>query len=205
VLRANERRRVEAETALAEERAARIRVEERAEMAAHLHDSVLQTLALIQKAPEVAETHSLARGQERELRSWLFGGSDPDATLSGALDKVCSEAESRFGLKVELVTAGDRLLDDRLRALVAATGEAINNAAKHAGVEEVAVFADASADPVVVFVRDRGAGFDPELVAADRKGLAESVIGRMQRNGGHADVISAPGSGTEVRLSMSVT
>jgi signal transduction histidine kinase len=205
VLRANERRRVEAEAALDEERAARIRVEERAEMAAHLHDSVLQTLALIQKAPDVAETHNLARGQERELRSWLFGGSDPDATLSGALDQVCSEAEARFGLKVELVTAGDRRLDERLRALVGATGEAVNNAAKHAGVEEVAVFADAGDDPVVVFVRDRGAGFDPDLVAADRKGLAESVIGRMQRNGGHADVISAPGSGTEVRLSMPVS
>jgi signal transduction histidine kinase len=202
VLRGSERRRVEAETALAEERAARIRVEERAEMAAHLHDSVLQTLALIQKAPDVVEMHNLARGQERELRSWLFGGADPDTTLSGALDQVCSDSESRFGLKVELVTAGDRRLDDRLRALVAAAGEAISNAAKHAGVEEVAVFADAGGDPIVVFVRDRGVGFDPNLVAADRKGLAESVIGRMQRNGGHADVISAPGSGTEVRLSM---
>jgi signal transduction histidine kinase len=205
VLRGSERRRVEAEAALDRERAARIRVEERAEMAAHLHDSVLQTLALIQKAPDVVETHNLARGQERELRSWLFGGSDPDATLRGALDQVCSEAEARFGLKVELVTAGDRRLDDRLRALVGATGEAVNNAAKHAGVEEVAVFADAGSDPIVVFVRDRGAGFDPELVAADRKGLAESVIGRMARNGGHADVISAPGSGTEVRLSMPVS
>jgi signal transduction histidine kinase len=205
VLRGSERRRVEAETALAEERTARIRIEERAEMAAHLHDSVLQTLALIQKAPDVAETHNLARGQERELRSWLFGASDPDATLSGALEQVCSEAETRFGLKVELVTAGDLRLDDRLRALVGATGEAVANAAKHSGVEEVAVFADAGSNPVVVFVRDRGAGFDPELVAADRKGLAESVIGRMQRNGGHADVISAPGSGTEVRLSMPVS
>ena len=205
VLRANERRRVEAEAALDEERAARIRSEERAEMAAHLHDSVLQTLALIQKTDDVAEVSNLARGQERELRSWLFGGSDPDATLGGALEQVCSEAETRFGLKVELVTAGDRRLDDRLRALVAATGEAINNAAKHAGVEEMAVFADAGSDPIVVFVRDRGAGFDPNLVASDRKGLAESVIGRMQRNGGHADVISAPGSGTEVRLSMPVS
>jgi signal transduction histidine kinase len=174
-------------------------------MAAHLHDSVLQTLALIQKTDDVAEVNNLARGQERELRSWLFGGSDPDATLSGALEEVCSEAESRFGLKVELVTAGDRKLDDRLRALVGATGEAVNNAAKHSGVEEVAVFADAGSNPIVVFVRDRGAGFDSELVAADRKGLAESVIGRMQRNGGRADVISAPGSGTEVRLSMPVS
>jgi signal transduction histidine kinase len=205
VLRANERRRVEAETALAEERAARIRIEERAEMAAHLHDSVLQTLALVQKSPDVTEIHNLARGQERELRSWLFGGSDPDATLSGALEQVCSEAEARFGLKVELVVAGDRRLDDRLRALVGAAGEAVNNAAKHAGVEEFVVFADAGADPVVVFVRDRGSGFDPDMVAADRRGLAESVVGRMERNGGHADVISVPGSGTEVRLSMPVS
>ena len=205
VLRANERRRVEAETALAEERAARIRVEERAEMAAHLHDPVLQTLALIQKSDDMTEVGNLARGQERELRSWLFGANDPDATLSGALEQVCSEAETRFGLRVELVTAGDRRLDDRLRALVGATGEAVNNAAKHAGVEEVAVFADAGSDPIVVFVRDRGTGFDPNMVAADRKGLAESVIGRMARNGGNAEVISAPGSGTEVRLSMPVS
>jgi signal transduction histidine kinase len=205
VLRANEQRRLEAEAALAEERATRIRVEERAEMAAHLHDSVLQTLALIQKAPEVTEVHNLARGQERELRSWLLGANDPEATLGGALEQVCSEAESRFGIRVELVTAGDRRLDDRLLALVAATGEAVTNAAKHAGVDEVAVFADAGNDPVVVFIRDRGAGFDPEAVATDRRGLAESVVGRMTRNGGEAQVISAPGQGTEVRLSMPVS
>jgi signal transduction histidine kinase len=204
VLRANERRRVEAEVALAEERTARIRSEERAELAAHLHDSVLQTLALIQKTSDMGEVDNLARAQERQLRSWLFGGRDPFATLGGALEQVCSEVEARFGLKVELVTAGDRRLDDRLRALVGATGEAVTNAAKHAGVEEVAVFSDAGADPVVVFVRDRGAGFDPERVAADRKGLAESVVGRMERHGGKAEVVSAPGSGTEVRLTMPV-
>ncbi len=204
-LRANERRRIEAEAALEEERAARIRSDERAELAAHLHDSVLQTLALIQRTSELAEVRNVARAQERELRTWLYGGRDPSASLSGALEQVCSEMEARFGLEVELVTAGDRRLDDRLRALIAATGEAVTNAAKHAGVEQVAVFADAGADPVVVFVRDRGAGFDPGQVATDRKGLAESVVGRMERHGGKAEVISSPGTGTEVRLSMPVS
>lgn len=205
VLRANERRRVEAEAALEEERAARIRSEERSEMAAHIHDSVLQTLALIQNAGDQGEVRNLARAQERELRSWLLGATDPEATLAGALERACAEVEQRFGVTVELVTVGDRRLDTRLRALAAAAGEAVTNAAKHSGSGQVSVFVDSGTDPVTLFVRDRGAGFDPGAVAADRRGLAESVVGRMERHGGRAEIMSAPGTGTEVRLTMPVS
>lgn len=105
-------------------------------------------------------------------------------------------------MTVDVVTVGDVPLDEDLAALVAAAGEALVNAAKHAGVDRVALYAEAGPDEVEVFVRDRGAGFDPAAVAADRRGLAESVVGRLHRHGGHATVRSAPGSGTEVRLRM---
>ncbi len=204
-LRHSERRRIGAEAALESERSARVRSEERAEVAAHLHDSVLQTLALIQKGSDnPVEVRNLARVQERELRSWLLGVSPDGDTVVSALEATCSDIERRFGVAVELVAVGDRQLDDRLRALVGAAGESVTNAAKHAGVEQIAVYVEAGADPVQVFVRDRGAGFDPGQVPGDRRGLAESVRGRMERHGGSVEVVSGPGSGTEVRLTMPV-
>ena len=202
-LRDNERRRLQAEADLEDERAARIRSEERADVAAHLHDSVLQTLALIQKgSSDSNEVRNLARVQERELRDWLLGGSDPETAFVGALEAVCADVEKRFGVGVELVAVGDRLLDDHLKALVAAAGESLINAAKHSGVDQVSVYAEASADPVQVFVRDRGVGFDPGAIGDDRRGLVESVRGRMERHGGTVEIVSTPGSGTEVRLTM---
>lgn len=206
VLRSSERRRVRAEAELESERAARIRVEERAEVAAHLHDSVLQTLALIQKgSADPAEVRNLARVQERELRNWLVGAADPEGTVIGALEAACSEIEKRLGVAVELVSVGDRRLTDQLTALVGAAGESVMNAAKHANVEKVSVFADAGADPMEVFVRDRGVGFDPAEVDGDRRGLSQSVVARMERHGGSVGITSAVGSGTEVRLTMPVT
>ncbi len=205
VLRSSERRRVRAEAELEAERAARIRSEERAGVAAHLHDSVLQTLALIQTgASDEAEVRSLARVQERELRNWLLGAPDGVGTLVRALESVCSEIEKRHGVAVELVSVGDRNMDDALAALVGATRESVINAAKHAGVEKISVFAEASESMVEVFVRDRGIGFDPDAVESDRRGLSESIRGRMDRHSGSAEINSSIGSGTEVRLAMPV-
>jgi signal transduction histidine kinase len=189
---------------LADERAERIRSQERAELAAHLHDSVLQTLALVQRrADDPREVAQLARRQERELRSWLLGRpSTPTAeTLSSALERAAAEIEDLHGATIEVVVVGDCPLDERAEALAAAAREAMLNAAKFAGdAGPVDVFAEVGAERVEVFVRDRGPGFDPQAVPAERHGLRESVIGRVERLGGRALVTSRPGSGTEVEL-----
>jgi signal transduction histidine kinase len=193
-------------TALRDERSARIRTEERAEMAAHLHDSVLQTLALIQRdagdEPAVAQ---LARRQERELRDWLAGreapgGADAASTLAGALRAIAAEVEDAHQVEVEVVTVGDCALDDASRALVAAAREAAVNAAKFAGSGHVDVFAEATEGRIEVFVRDRGAGFELAAVPPERRGVRESILARMARHGGRAEIRSAPGEGTEVEL-----
>jgi signal transduction histidine kinase len=202
---------------LGEERRQRIREAERAEIAAHLHDSVLQTLALIQRqSDEPREVARLARGQERELRSWLYGpggyrrSGAPDhpaleAGLTEALAAAAGEVEDTYALTVRpVVVGGDRMLDDGLRALVLATREAMVNAAKHAGVDEVSVYAEVESDEVNVFVRDRGAGFDPDAVPDDRHGLADSVRGRMARHRGTVRLRTRQGEGTEVHLRMPV-
>jgi signal transduction histidine kinase len=205
VIRRNEAERVAAEDALAEERAARVRTEERAATAAHLHDSVLQTLALIQRrAGDAGEVTALARRQERELREWLYGAADTGrgATLAGALAAAADEVEQRHRITVEVVTVGDATLDEAGDALVAATCEALVNAAKHAGVDRVDLYAEASPEGTVVFVRDRGRGFDPATVPEDRRGLRDSIEGRLRAHGGEARIRAAPGRGTEVELRM---
>ena len=189
---------------VADERRERIRSQERADMAAHLHDSVLQTLALIQRAGSPEEMTRLARGQERELRSWLFGRAPDDAPtrLGQAMEDAAGRVEDRYGVKVEVVLAGDVDLDEHLLALVDAASEAMANAGKHAGVQAVDVFVEVDANVVEVFVRDEGKGFDPAAVDADRRGLSESIRGRMQRHGGTATIQSTPGEGTEVELRL---
>ncbi len=190
-------------TDLRAERRERIRSQERAEVAAHVHDSVLQTLTLIQKAAaEPTEVQRLARSQERELRSWLYAGRATTGTFERALDAVGAEVEEVHGVPVEVVVVGDTPLDERVSALVAATREAVVNAARHAGAPVVDVYAEVEPLLVSVFVRDRGKGFDPGAVPEDRHGLAGSVVGRMTRHGGSAVVRSAPGEGTEVRLEL---
>ncbi len=204
-------------TELGEERRERIRGAERAEIAAHLHDSVLQTLALIQRqAEKPREVRRLARGQERELRSWLYGptgyghpgspagseGRPAAATLAEVITGEAAEVEDTYAVTVRPVVVGDGPLDDRLVALVQASREAMVNAAKHAGVGEVSLYAEVENDTVHVFVRDRGIGFDPSDVADDRHGLVDSVHGRMERYGGSATLRSTPGEGTEVHLEM---
>jgi signal transduction histidine kinase len=191
------------------ERQARIRAEERADIAARVHDSVLQTLALIQRrADQPQQVVALARAQERELRSWLFDGRPPgsideaDVTLAGGVRLIQQEVEAQHGVAVEVVLVGDCALDDGLAALLAAAREATVNAAKWSGADVISIFAEVEPAEVSVFVRDRGKGFDPAGVPADRKGVTESIRARMARHGGNASIRSAPGEGTEVSLSM---
>ena len=188
---------------LTQERAERIRSQERAEVAAHLHDSVLQTLAMVQRrAGEPGEVASLARRQERELRAWLAGRPAPGqaARLAPALEAAAAEVEESHGVPVEVVVVGDRDLDAAHDAVVAAAREAMTNAAKFGGGSPVDVYAESSGARTQVFVRDRGPGFDPDAIPADRRGVRESIVGRMERHGGRARVTSAPGAGTEVEI-----
>ncbi|MFN8077804.1 MAG: PspC domain-containing protein [Kineosporiaceae bacterium] len=185
------------------ERAARAREAERADIAAHLHDSVLQTLALIQRrSADAAEVARLARAQERDLRSWLYGAPTSDvSTVAAAVEAVAADLEDLHGTAVEVVTVGDAALDEPSGALVAALREAVANAVRH-GEGTVRVYVECTPEALEAFVRDRGPGFDPERVPADRLGLRESIIGRMERHGGSAVVKSVPGEGTEVRLRL---
>jgi signal transduction histidine kinase len=191
------------------ERQARIRAEERADMAARLHDSVLQTLALIQRRAEhPQQVIQLARAQERELRAWLFDGQAPgsldgqDLTLAAGVRLIQQEVEAQHEVPVEAVTVGDCALDDDLRALLAAAREATVNAVKWSGAPVVSIFAEVEPGQVTLFVRDRGRGFDPAAVPPDRKGLAQSIHARTSRHGGTAIVRTVPGEGTEVSLTM---
>ena len=187
-----------------EERTSRIRTQARAEMAAHLHDSVLQTLALIQRSKEPREMVTLARTQERDLRAWLYGRAPSvhGARLHDAIDALAGRLELAHQLKVEAVVVGDAELDDDLRALVAACSEAVLNAAKHAGVAEVSVYIEVEDDQVNAFVRDSGAGFDPAAVPEDRRGIADSIVQRIERHGGSIEIRSRPGVGTEVHMTL---
>jgi signal transduction histidine kinase len=193
-------RRVRAEAEA--ERRERIRIEERERVAARLHDSVLQTLALIQRAPDGERARSLARRQDRELRAWLYGGEDPGAptTLGAALRAVVGEIEDAYEVGIGLVQPADLPLDPVLEVLVEAAREAITNAAKHAGVEEINVLVRVSPLQVSVFVDDRGAGFDPAAVPADRRGLRDSIRARLARVGGSVSLDTAPGAGTDIEL-----
>lgn len=186
------------------EREARIRETERAELAAMVHDQVLHTLALIQRnAGDVKSVQRLARGQERSLRNWLYKPvGSPLERFGAALEQVAAEVEDTFAVTVEAVVVGDREVDDRIAALVAAAREALVNAARHAKVQTVSLYAEVEAEQISVFVRDRGAGFDPEAVDDHRHGVRGSIVGRMRRHGGHAEIRSAPGDGTEVRLTL---
>ncbi len=190
---------------LADERAERVRSQERAELAAHLHDSVLQTLALMQRqADNPRDVAALARRQERELRAWLNGGRPfgERSTFKAALELAAAEAEDAHGVPVDVVAVGDAQLDDHAEAVVAAAREAIVNAAKFGEGASVSVFAEVRDDELEVFVRDRGPGFDPGAVPADRRGVRESIVGRMERHGGTAAIHSTTGEGTEVELRM---
>ncbi|MGH8895621.1 MAG: ATP-binding protein [Egibacteraceae bacterium] len=187
-----------------EERRERIRSEERAEVAAHLHDSVLQTLALIQRAGDQGEMVALARGQERELRTWLYGlpGQGGAGSLSAAVNELAGRMERLHHVPVEVVLVGDRPLDAHAWAVVEACGEAVHNAARHSGADLVSVYVEVEPQALTVYVRDEGKGFALDVVPTDRRGITESILGRIQRHGGRATVTSEPGEGTEVELWM---
>jgi signal transduction histidine kinase len=188
---------------LTQERRERIRSQERAEVAAHLHDSVLQTLAMIQRSDSPRRMVSLARSQERELRAWLYGADDQQAErLQPMFEEVAARIEQRYDLPVELVVVGDMLVDDQTRALAAAAYEALQNAARHSGADSVSMYVEVEPEHVTVFVRDEGKGFDPEAVSDDRRGIAESIVGRMSRHDGGATIRSEAGAGTEVELQL---
>jgi signal transduction histidine kinase len=189
---------------LMDERNSRIRSEARAEMAAHLHDSVLQTLALIQRSQEPKEMASLARTQERELRAWLYNRAPSirGVTLRDAIDEMAGRVERGNQVRVEAIVVGDLDVDEGLRALVAACSEATLNAAKHSGVDEVSVYVEVEDGQVSAFVRDEGTGFDPGSVPDDRRGIADSIVRRMESHGGTAEIRSEAGRGTEIVLRL---
>jgi signal transduction histidine kinase len=188
----------------AAERAARIRSEERSAVAAHLHDSVLQTLALIQRhAADPTVVGRLARSQERELRAWLYEPTVvTGGTWAGLVARLVAEVEADHEVTVDPVIVGDVPVDEAVATLGRATREAVLNAARHSGAPTVSLYSEIGPTSVTVYVRDRGTGFDPDTVPADRRGLRDSVIGRLTRLGGTATVRSAPGEGTEVELCL---
>ncbi|HEX2118128.1 MAG TPA: ATP-binding protein [Acidimicrobiales bacterium] len=190
---------------LAVERQERIRTQEKAEVAAHIHDSVLQTLALIQRnSTDARKVSTLARSQERELRAWLFGTPELDAgeSLAAAMVRVSDEIEYLYDVAVETVEVGDCPVDERLIALVQSSREALANAAQHSGATSVSAYLEVEPDQVTIFVRDRGSGFELDNVPRHRRGIADSIVGRMDRHGGKAVIRSEPGQGTEVELVM---
>jgi len=191
--------------AITRERAARARAEERAQVATHLHDSVLQALTLIYKrADDPRAVRSLTRRADRELRAWLYGGQPDDSDdFAAAAKAVAEEVEDKFDVTVEVATVGTCRLDDSSRAVVGAAREALTNAAKHAKVPRVSIFAEVTAEDIHALIRDRGCGFDPSLRSdTDRRGITDSIERRIRAQGGSAEVRSALGAGTEVELRM---
>lgn len=190
------------------ERRERIRQEERAEVAAMVHDSVLHTLTLIQRvAHDQREVVRLARSQERDLRNWLYQpAQDADATLAAAVRRIAAEEEDAHGVAIEVVCVGDMELDagGRLAAMLKASRQAMVNAAKYSGSSTISVYAEVEGDEATIFVKDRGKGFDLDAIPLDRMGIRESIIGRMERHGGSARVRTEPDEGTEVMLTMKV-
>ncbi len=188
---------------LTAERRERIRAEEREDMAAHLHDSVLQSLALIQRTDDPKRMATLARAQERELREWLYAervGTEPRA-LSVALQNVASRVEADYNLPIEVIVVGEVDVTDDIRAMTKAAAEAMINAAKHSGTDRISVYAESHSGTTDIWITDLGRGFDVDEIADGRRGLSDSIVGRMQRHGGTAEIESSD-EGTEVHLSL---
>ena len=190
---------------LSREQALKEREEERADMTAHLHDGVLQTLALIQlHSEDPATVFTLARGQVRELREWLYQErSTSDRSVSAGLKQIAAEVEDEHGKPIEVVTVGDAHPSAQTDALLDATRQALVNAVTH-GSEPVSLYCEATDTTVEVFVRDHGEGFDIDTIPPDRLGIRESIIGRIKRRGGTVEIVSKAGWGTEVRMHMPI-
>ncbi|RBP99890.1 ATP-binding protein [Bifidobacterium xylocopae] len=191
---------------LSSEQAGKERQEERADMAAHLHDGVLQTLALIQlNADDPQTVFTLARGQERDLRNWLYQERAPtERSVSSGLKEIAAEVEDAHGKPIDVVTVGDALPSAQTDALLNATRQALVNAVTHGG-EPISAYCETGKGKVEVFVRDHGDGFDPESIPPDRLGIRQSIIGRIERRGGTVEIVSRPRWGTEVRMHMPIS
>jgi signal transduction histidine kinase len=190
-------------TQLGEERSERVRSQERADIAAHLHDSVLQTLALIQRnASSPREVARLARGQERELRTLLYGNRAVTGQLADLLRRAAGEVEDDYAVKVDVVLVGDLAITADLSAAVDAAREALVNAAKHSGASSISLFGEVEGEVADIFVKDRGTGFDVTQIADDRQGVRGSIIDRVERHGGTVTITSSAETGTEVHIKM---
>jgi signal transduction histidine kinase len=189
---------------VSDERRERIRSEERSAMAAHLHDSVLQTLAMIQRTGSHRDVVALARRQERDLRAWLYGrrSATDGESLSAALEASAERMEEQYRIPFEVVVVGDAPIDDALYALVQATTEAMNNAGAHSGAPAVSVYAEVETETVTAYVRDEGEGFDIDAVPSDRRGISDSLRARIERHGGRVQIASEAGAGTEVHMDI---
>jgi signal transduction histidine kinase len=180
------------------------RAEEKAALAAHLHDSVLQTLALVQReASDPSRVASLARRQEQELRGWLYGTIDGDAPgLARSLEVAASELEETYGGTVEVVAVGDAAVQGSAKAILAAAREGMLNALKHSGTDRIDVYMEVLPETIKLFVRDRGVGFDRVTIPADRAGIRDSIEGRIRAVGGNVEIKTLSGQGTELRLEV---
>ncbi|MBV9870547.1 MAG: PspC domain-containing protein [Frankiaceae bacterium] len=196
---------LQAVSQLNEERTVRIREQERVELAGRVHDSMLQTLTLIQRrADDPAEVRRLVRRSQREIRGWLYQDTPAEASVKAAVSEMCAEIEDEYRITIDLVTVGDTQATTGSQPLLQALREATINAAKHSGQPTIDVYLEVAASEVVAFVRDRGPGFDPDSVGDDRFGVRESIVARMKRHGGDASIRSTPKSGTEVQLTLPV-
>ncbi|HEX3706083.1 MAG TPA: PspC domain-containing protein [Mycobacteriales bacterium] len=185
------------------ERTARIREHERVELAGRIHDSMLQTLTLIQRrAEDPEEVRRLVRHSERELRGWLYRSAQPAASLRAMVAAACGEVEDEYDVTINLVVVGDHPAEPAVEPVVQAMREAAVNAAKHAGVRELSVYVEVGETSLEIYIRDRGKGFKPAAIPDDRFGVRESIVARMQRHGGEASIRSARRTGTEVRLTL---
>jgi signal transduction histidine kinase/phage shock protein PspC (stress-responsive transcriptional regulator) len=188
---------------LGHERRERVRSEARTELAAHLHDSVLQTLALIQRnAANPRKMANLARRQERELRAWLYGSQDMDVGRFETFQQLLEEIEDAYDVTIDTVMVGTAPLNERTEATALALLEAAKNAARHSGTTEISVYIECDDWNITAYVRDRGNGFDPDGIPDDRRGIADSIRGRVERHGGTVTITSARGDGCEVQITM---
>lgn len=194
---------------LGEERATAALARERAEIAAHLHDSVLQTLALIQRSSDKpGEVTRLARNQERELRAWLYNERvSPGTSVADEAREIVASVENALAqdaggdttVSIELVVVGDATPNSDTEALLAAMAEALKNAVRH-GKPPVSAYLEVRDTAYEAFVTDRGEGFDIDSIAPDRFGVRESIIGRIERRGGTVKFRNVAAGGTEVAL-----
>lgn len=205
-LREHSAKRSEAETKLAHAEAEQARLEERAGLATRLHDSVLQTLNAIQlEAANPEQVMYLARRQQRELKRTIEQFLSPhEQSFRVALLEARDDVEDMHSrVMIDALIKDDLPLDDTLLHVVEGAREAMVNAARHSGANLIDVYSEQREGSVVVMVRDRGTGFNPDRVMrAGGHGMAMSLFERVGSVGGTVDIASRPGEGTEVVITV---